>query len=126
MGGGEGEGVGGPTPDAGGLTAVRVVALVPDLMDRSRVTAVAPDAEVVTSVDALAAAAPGADLVVVDLGRPGVLDALPALTAAGPRVVGFAAHVDRATIDAARAAGCDDVLPRSAFFRSLAELLTGG
>jgi DNA-binding NarL/FixJ family response regulator len=105
---------------------VRVVAFVPDLMDRSRVTAAAPGVEVVATPAALPAAGADADVVVVDLGRPGVLDALPVLAGGRARVVGFAAHVDRATLDAARAAGCDEVLPRSAFFRGLPELLGGG
>jgi hypothetical protein len=103
--------------------AVRVVAFVPDLMDRSRVSAAAPSVAFVDAPGDLVDAATGAELVVVDLGRPGVLDALPALAAAGVRVVGFASHVDRAAIEAARAAGCTEVQPRSAFFRSLPALL---
>lgn len=96
----------------------RVVAFVPDLMDRSRISAAVPDALFVSSPTALAGVE--ADVVVVDLSRPGVIDALPGITA---RTVGFASHVDRETIDAARTAGCDDVLARSEFFRRVAELL---
>jgi hypothetical protein len=93
----------------------RVVALVPDLMDRSKVAAAFPSARFVTTAEELRDV--DADLVVVDLGRPGVLDVLPAVRG---RRVGFGSHVDQALLDAARAAGCDAVLPRSAFFRRLA------
>ena len=103
---------------------MRVVAYVPDLMDRSKVAAAAPDATFVQRPDALAAAAAAAaaDLVVVDLGRPGVLEALPQLRT---RTVGFASHVARDLMEAARGAGCDDVLRRSEFFARLPELLGG-
>jgi DNA-binding NarL/FixJ family response regulator len=45
----------------------------------------------------------------------------PAL--AGTRTIGFASHVHTGLIAAARAAGADEVLPRSAFAAQLAELL---
>ncbi len=96
----------------------RVAAFVPDLMDRSRISAAVPDTAFVATPAALAGAE--ADVVVVDLSRPGVIDALPDIAA---RTIGFASHVDRDTIDAARAAGCDEVLARSEFFRRVAELL---
>ena len=98
----------------------RIAAFVPDLMDRSKVAAAGgTDVTFVRTADDLASV--GAEVVVVDLARPGVLDALPAL--AGARTIGFASHVDRELIDAARAAGCDEVLPRSRFFTALGELL---
>ena len=102
---------------------MRVVAHVPDLMDRSRVSAAVPGATFVPSPAALVEAAPGADVVLVDLGRAGAVEALPDLVATGARVVAFGSHVDRATLDAARSAGCREVLPRSAFFRDLPSLL---
>ncbi|MCU1356969.1 MAG: hypothetical protein JWM89_2387 [Acidimicrobiales bacterium] len=105
----------------------RVVALVPDLMDRSRLGGLGRPGEVdlvhVRAAGELreaVAVAPTA-LVVVDLGRPGVLDAVRA--GLGARVVGFASHVDTDLIAAAEAAGCTEVLPRSRFFARLAELL---
>jgi len=118
----------------------RVLAFVPDLMDRSKVAAAGGDRVVfVATTTALAAAlGPGApvdagadggsgpvDLVVVDLSRPGVLDALGRRTPLEPRprVVGFGSHVDRDLLDAARSAGCDEVLARSAFFGRLGDLL---
>ena len=106
---------------------MRVAACVPDLMDRSKVAAAAAavgaDVTFVARPADLAAAA-AADVVVVDLSRPGVLEALASL--AGVRTVGFGSHVDRALLDAARAAGCDEVLARSTFFARLPEVLGGG
>lgn len=40
--------------------------------------------------------------------------------------IGFVSHVDASTISAARAAGIDDVMPRSAFVTQLADILRGG
>jgi CheY-like chemotaxis protein len=39
------------------------------------------------------------------------------------RTLGFVSHVDTASIQAARAAGADEVLARSAFATELAEIL---
>jgi hypothetical protein len=100
---------------------VRVVAYAPDLMDRSKLSAAAPGLRFVARPGDLAASAEGADLVVVDLARPGVFEVL-ADVAAVARVVGFGSHVDRATLERAEAAGCE-AMPRSQFFRSLGELL---
>lgn len=99
----------------------RAVAFVPDLMDRSRFGG---RAEFVASVDELAAAASGDDVavVVVDLGRPGVIEALRGLPD-GVRTIGFGSHVDRDLLAAATDAGCDEVLPRSQFFTHLPDLL---
>ncbi|HEX9970171.1 MAG TPA: hypothetical protein VGB03_08535 [Acidimicrobiales bacterium] len=97
----------------------RVAAYVPDLMDRSKVAAVAGDRVAFARTPGDLAGI-DADLVVVDLSRPGVLDALARLE--GRRVVGFGSHVDTELLDAARTAGCE-VLPRSKFFARLDELL---
>jgi hypothetical protein len=97
----------------------RIVAYVPDLMDRSKVAA-AGDAIFVSRPADLAALCAGADVVVVDLTRPGVVDVLTTLEG---RVVGFANHTARDVMDAARAAGCEQVLPRSDFFARLEEVL---
>ncbi len=108
----------------------RLLAFVPDLMDRSKVAAAAGDrVRFVSSPAALAGdlrdESGVTDLVVIDLGRPGVLDALGDLQAVDPRprVVGFGSHVDQGLLDQARAAGCDEVLARSVFFRRLPDLL---
>ena len=98
---------------------MNVVAYVPDLMDRSRISAAAPGTRFVDGPEFLVGI--DADVVVVDLGRPGVVDVLGRIE---PRTVGFASHVDRDTVAAAEAAGCDEVLARSQFFRRLPELLT--
>ena len=101
-----------------------VVALVPDLMDRSRISAAVAGVRFVADADALSeavGAAPGA-VALVDLGRPHALEAGRRLVATGTRVVGFAAHVDGALLSAADAAGIE-ALPRSRAFRSLPTLL---
>ena len=108
-----------------------VVAFVPDLMDRSRIAAVAPDTHFVRRADellelvdqaALDHSAPPR-LALVDLGRPGALDAVRRLTESGVAALGFASHVDHPLLEAGRAAGCSQVLARSVFFRRLPELL---
>jgi hypothetical protein len=98
----------------------RVAAYVPDLMDRSKVSAATGD-------EATFVKAPGdltevaADVFVVDLDRPGSLDVLPALRG---RVVAFGSHFDRATLAAARSCGENvEVRTRSAFFGAIQELL---
>ena len=93
-----------------------IVAYVPDLMDRSKVRG----ARFVSRPQELLAA--HATIVVVDLSRPGVLDVIPALVAAGTRVIGFGSHVDGATLDGARAAGAE-AMARSVFFARVADLL---
>ena len=63
----------------------------------------------------------GPVLAVLDLHNPGLeVGALvPLAKAVGARVVGYGSHVDAARLKAARLAGCDEVLPRSAFFDGL-------
>ena len=95
----------------------RVFAYVPELIDRSKVAAAA-DVTFVSDPAELASA--DADLVVVDLSRPGVVDVLPQIRA---RTIGFGRHTQRDILDAARAAGCDEVLVRSDFFPRVRELL---
>jgi hypothetical protein len=102
---------------------MKVVAYVPDLMDRSRISgAGGAEVEFVSSPAALPDRGASADLVIVDLGRPGVLEVLPQVTAP---TVGFGSHVDRDLLAAGRAAGCEQVLARSAFFAGLSSVLRG-
>ena len=85
-----------------------------------------------------AAAANPAALVIVDLNaRQGALNAveqlckedLPGVTSNGPgnprRVIGFLSHVQTELAERARAAGCQDVMPRSKFTQNLAAILRG-
>ncbi len=114
-----------------------IVALTPDLMDRSKVSAAAEAGDqavrFVGSAHLLAATADeaGATLVVVDLSRTGSLDAIRELaarrraTGGRCRIVAFGSHVDRELLDEAAGAGCDQVLARSQFFASLADVLAG-
>jgi len=99
---------------------LRIVAYVPDLMDRSKVAA-AGDVEFASRPGDLAALAAGADVVVVDLTKPGAVEALADL--GGSRVIGFANHTSRDVMAAAHEAGCEQVMARSEFFSRLGELL---
>ena len=98
---------------------MRVVALVSDLMDRSRVSAAVPD--VVFAADPAACA--DADVVIVDLARHS--ESVAAVRAAAPsaRVVAFGPHVDDALLADARTDGADVVVARSQFFRDPAAAL---
>lgn len=89
-----------------------VVALVDDLMDRSKVSAAL---EVVTFVRDIAACT-AADVVIVDLAKHA--RAIEPLRNAAPnaRIVAFGSHVDAAAFDTATLDGADHVLTRSRFF----------
>ena len=95
-----------------------VVALVDDLMDRSRVSAAIPDVAFVRSSDACA----GAEVVIVDLAKHSVA----AVRAAAPtaRIVAFGSHVHTDALDEAERDGADIVLPRSRFFNNPATAIT--
>ncbi len=62
--------------------------------------------------------------VILDLANPGlnIVEVVRELRAgeAPPYVVAYGSHVDTATLQAARDAGCDVVLPRSRFVNELA------
>lgn len=116
-----------PAPDP-------VVVLVADLFFRARIEAVAeavgrPLAPARSVDDANTALAGGTNLVLVDLGHTG-LDAVQAIAALksrdpAPRVIAFGSHVDAETLKAARAAGADRVMARSAFTERLVGILKG-
>lgn len=93
-----------------------IAAVIPNLMDRSRfgdrVAFVATGREASES---------GASLVLVDLDRCGDLAQFRIPDA---HVIGFGPHVDTELHQAALAAGYDEVLARSAFFKRLDSLLT--
>jgi len=96
----------------------RVAAYVPDLMDRSKVAAAAPDTAFVATPHALTDI--DADVYVLDLNRAGALDVLPVLQG---RVIGFASHVDRDTLAAANERAGVTAMKRSEFFARLGEIV---
>jgi len=114
-----------------------VLALLDDLMFRSKIKSAATQAGVAVSfagsseaaLTAMRATPPA--LVILDLNnvRTNPLDVVTAMKAdpslASVPTVGYVSHVDTATIDAARAAGVDDVLARSAFTMRLGEIIGG-
>jgi DNA-binding NarL/FixJ family response regulator len=65
--------------------------------------------------------------VILDLSNPGlnISDLVASLKQfePPPRVVAYGSHVDTATLKAARAAGCDIVMPRSQFVEELPKSL---
>ncbi|HSK09560.1 MAG TPA: hypothetical protein VK911_08285 [Vicinamibacterales bacterium] len=110
-----------------------IVVAVNDLMFGSRIRAAGDQAGArvvfVRSAAALAEAGPGADLILLDLDTRW-LDAPVAIAglkeASAVPVVAFGSHVDGEALKAARDAGADRVLARSAFVRVLPELMAGG
>lgn len=105
---------------------MRVVAVVHDLMDRSRLVAALPEVEFVGDTEALDTAGP-ADVVVIDLRRVDA-GAITSARAAQPsaHIVGFGPHVDAEALRAARSAGADAALTRSVFFRDVAAAVRPG
>ena len=110
--------------------AALCVVLSDDLLDSSRIAGHSRAAgfDPITYRDStalLAALDRKPVLALIDLLSPGLVleTVVPALRAARVRVIGFGSHVDAARLKAARAAGCDEVLPRSAFFERLDEHL---
>jgi hypothetical protein len=104
---------------------------VRDLLLASRVTtaARAAGAPVQLVRDPAALAEQQGERLVVDLNQPGALDAAARWKGQQPdlrRVIGFVSHVDGETIAAARQAGLDHVLARSALAEKLPRLLATG
>ena len=109
-----------------------VLLLTADLMCSSRVAGAAAATgkalQVAMSPSELLAQAAGKTLVILDLDSPRADPAnlLPRLRALSPppaKVIAFGPHVHAATLAAARAAGCDEVLTRGQFYAQLAEVL---
>jgi CheY-like chemotaxis protein len=109
----------------------RVVALMDDLFFQMKVAETAKhlglELNVATSGDALLALLESAPkLVIVDLNaRSEPIEAIERVRAgkSGVRVVGFLSHVQTELAAQARAAGCDEVMPRSLFTQNLAAIL---
>jgi CheY-like chemotaxis protein len=115
-----------------------IVAVLDDLMFTSKIRGTAAHAGVQVmfarsrdaAIDAVRISHP--TLVLIDLDNPrtdpiGIVTAVKAdPEQPGPSVVGFVSHVHTDIIQAARAAGADDVIARSAFSQRLLEILQRG
>jgi DNA-binding NarL/FixJ family response regulator len=109
----------------------RVVALMDDLFFQMKLAETARHLGVEVKVAATADALPPLldptpKLLIVDLNsRSQPIAAIERLRAAknGVRVVGFLSHVQTELAAQARAAGCDEVMPRSEFTQNLAAIL---
>ncbi len=112
-----------------------LILLVTDLIFSTKITSTAKSLGIpftaVRSIEKLGEAlalSPGGTLI-VDLNITAV-DPVAAIQAAKsrpepPRIIAFLSHVQVELAEAARAAGADQVLPRSAFSARLPELLAG-
>jgi DNA-binding NarL/FixJ family response regulator len=111
--------------------SVEVVAVVSDLMFASRIRAAAASAGVSLRLargsEELGTRAPSPTLVLVDaeLRTGSAADTIRRLKALPepPHIVAFASHTNATAIQAAREAGADRVLARSAFVRDLPSIL---
>jgi len=109
----------------------RVVAYMDDIFFQMKIAETAKHlgitVKVATNSDALSTLLePPPKLVIVDLNARGnPLAAIQQVRQAHPelRVVAFLSHVQRELATQAQAAGCSDVLPRSAFTQNLAAIL---
>jgi DNA-binding NarL/FixJ family response regulator len=111
----------------------QVVALIDDIFFQAKVLETAKhlgiELRVCSTPEALVGetAKNGTNLVIVDLNaRAKPLEAIVRVQAAVPGipVVAFLSHVQVELADAARAAGCREVMPRSQFTRDLATILS--
>src|SRR5450755_819594 len=109
----------------------RVIALMDDLFFQMKLAETAKhlgvEVKVATTGDALQTLLePLPKLAVIDLNaRSNPIGAIQRLRQTHPdlRVVAFLSHVQRDLASQARAAGCTEVLPRSAFTQNLAAIL---
>src|SRR5262245_3095604 len=114
-----------------------ILAVLDDLMFTSKIRSAAAQLGVTVSFERSSEAALASmrahrpTLVIFDLNNPRT-DPIATQAAmkqdqslASLRTVGYVSHVDAATIDAARAAGVTEILPRSAFVQRLPDLLSG-
>lgn len=110
----------------------RVVAFMDDLFFQMKVAETAKqlglELKVATNADALAGLLdPAPKLVIVDLNaRSQPIAAIERLRATQKdlRVIGFLSHVQRELAAQAQSAGCNEVMPRSAFTQNLATILS--
>jgi CheY-like chemotaxis protein len=110
----------------------RIVALMDDLFFQMKVAETAKhlglELKVATNGDALVSLLePAPQLVIVDLNaRSQPLEAIERVRAAQKdlKVIGFLSHVQLEMAAQAQAAGCNEVMPRSAFTQNLAAILS--
>jgi hypothetical protein len=102
----------------------RILAVAPDLMFASRIEATlgaaGHEVEFASSVSE-ASGLEGAELIVADLDR----EPADGVVGLGVPVLGFYAHLNTETRDAAEAAGVDLVVPRSRMAREMPALVEG-
>lgn len=115
-----------------------VLAMVDDLMFSSKIRAAAKQLDVPltfarsreAALTELAQSKPGVVILDLNGSRMDPLGTVAAMKAdsslAGIPTVAFVSHVHTDLIDAARRAGVDEVMPRSAFFVQLADILARG
>ena len=105
-----------------------VVLLSADLMLTSQAAGAAARQQLelvtVSSEDQLVDAANGATMAIVDLAFSGlqisaVCERLEALPESPQRIIAFGPHVHQQRLDAARAAGCDEVMSRGQFHSAM-------
>lgn len=110
----------------------QVVALVDDIFFQAKMLETAKqlgvELRICSTPEALVAEAAknGTNLAIVDLNaRSKPLEAIVRMQAASPGlpVIAFLSHVQVELAEAARAAGCREVMPRSLFTRNLATIL---
>lgn len=111
---------------------MKILAAIHDLMFSSKVQAAAQGRPIswlkrgTRVVDEVAREKP--DVLLIDLASP-QLDAVNAIReikrSGGPTVIGYVDHTREDLIEAARRAGCDQVLSKGEFARRLPELLAG-
>jgi DNA-binding NarL/FixJ family response regulator len=98
---------------------MRVVALVGDLLDRSKIAAALPSTGFVRTPDECA----GADIIVIDVkAHPDAVAAVREIVP-GARIVAYGRHDHPEALAAATADGADSALPRSRFFHDPAAAL---
>jgi hypothetical protein len=100
---------------------VRVVALVGDLLDRSKLSAALPDARFASEPADCA----GADVIVIDVKvHPDAVSEARKVAPAA-RVIAYGRHDNPAALENARVNGADAALARSRFFRDPAAAIAG-
>jgi DNA-binding NarL/FixJ family response regulator len=113
-------------------TMTRIVAMMDDLFFQMKVAETAKqlglELKVAANGDALVGLLePAPKLVIIDLNaRQQPIEAIERIRAEknGVRVLGFLSHVQTDLAARAREAGCDEVMPRSAFTQNLARILS--